>query len=191
MDAYSEKISNIKESILKFVPAKYIYLFGSYAYGNPTEDSDIDIYVVTPDDVDNHSQLYAKIIGDLSLKKIFFIDLLLSRESVFKIRKIENILEETVFQKGKILYGQVRKPYEIICYHCAQSTEKYLKGFLSYNDIIPEKTHNLLLLLGLCIEDDNSFENIRTECSLLNRFTNEIRYPHKIEIKRRGGELFY
>jgi hypothetical protein len=37
-------------------------------------------------------------------------------------------------------------------------------------------------LLELCIEKDNNFENIRTECSLLNRFTNEIRYPHRIEI---------
>jgi len=46
MENIAERISNIKESILKFVPAKYIYLFGSHAYGNPTEESDIDIYVV-------------------------------------------------------------------------------------------------------------------------------------------------
>jgi HEPN domain-containing protein len=58
-----------------------------------------------------------------------------------------------------------------------------LKGFLTFNDIIPEKTHNLLLLLELYIEKDGNFENIRTECSLLNRFTNEIRYPHRIEIR--------
>ncbi|MDR0476263.1 MAG: nucleotidyltransferase domain-containing protein [Treponema sp.] len=49
MDIFTEKIGNIRESILKFVPAKYIYLFGSHAYGNPTEESDIDIYVVTPE----------------------------------------------------------------------------------------------------------------------------------------------
>ena len=97
-------IDNIKESILKFVPARYIYLFGSYVYGNPTEKSDIDVYVVTPDDVDNFSELYAKIVGDLSDKKIFFIDLLLARESVFEVRKIKNILERTIYQKGKILY---------------------------------------------------------------------------------------
>jgi predicted nucleotidyltransferase len=76
MDIVPEKISNIKESILKFVPAKYIYLFGSYAYGNPTEKSDIDIYVVTPDNIHNFSELYGKIIGDLSEKNIFFIDVL-------------------------------------------------------------------------------------------------------------------
>jgi predicted nucleotidyltransferase len=104
MDIFTDRINNIKASILKFVPAKYIYLFGSYAYGKPTEKSDIDIYVVTPDNINNFSELYGKIIGDLSEKDIFFIDLLFGRESVFNIRKIENILEETVYQKGKILY---------------------------------------------------------------------------------------
>jgi predicted nucleotidyltransferase len=97
-------IENIKDSILKFVPAKCIYLFGSHAYGNPTEESDIDIYVVTPDDVGSFSELYAKIIGDLGNKKKFFIDLLFTRESVFEVRKIKNVLERTVYQKGRILY---------------------------------------------------------------------------------------
>ena len=42
-------IENIKDSILKFVQARRIYLFGSHAYGNPTDESDIDIFVVAPD----------------------------------------------------------------------------------------------------------------------------------------------
>ena len=100
-----ERINHIKESVLKFVPAKYIYLFGSYAYGNPTEKSDIDVYIVTPDNITNFSELYTEIIGDLSDKKIFFIDLLLSTESAFDTRKEKNIFEKTIFQKGKIIYG--------------------------------------------------------------------------------------
>jgi predicted nucleotidyltransferase len=99
-----ERIDVIKESILKIVPAKCIYLFGSYAYGNPTEKSDIDIYLVIPDNVINVTEIYTKIMVDLSIKKIFFVDLLLNRESVFNTRKTENILEETIFQKGKIIY---------------------------------------------------------------------------------------
>jgi predicted nucleotidyltransferase len=106
MDVFVEKIENIKESILKYVPAKYIYLFGSYAYGKPTEKSDIDIYIVIPDNISNISELYGKIIGDLGDKNIFFIDLLLGRESVFNIRKTQNILEETIVQKGRMLYAQ-------------------------------------------------------------------------------------
>ena len=104
MNNLIEQIDTIKASILKFVPAKYIYLFGSYAYGNPTEKSDIDIYIVTPDNINNFSELYTKIMVDLSYKKIFFIDLLLNTESVFNARKIKNIFERTIFKKGKIIY---------------------------------------------------------------------------------------
>jgi uncharacterized protein len=104
MENLAEKIDIIKESILKNVPAKYIYMFGSYAYGNPTEKSDIDIYLVIPDSIVNVTEIYTKIMVDLSLKKIFFVDLLLNRESVFNARKKENILEETIFQKGKVIY---------------------------------------------------------------------------------------
>jgi predicted nucleotidyltransferase len=104
MDILAEKLNNIKESILKFVPARRIYLFGSYAYGVPTEESDIDIYVITPDDAGSFSELYGKIYGDIANKKIYFIDLLFSRESVFNKRRLEHIFEETIYQKGKIIY---------------------------------------------------------------------------------------
>jgi predicted nucleotidyltransferase len=60
MDVFMDRIDNIKESILKFVPARYIYLFGSHAYGNPTEKSDIDIYVVTPDHINNFQKFMRK-----------------------------------------------------------------------------------------------------------------------------------
>ena len=98
------KLDIIRDSILKFVPAKYIYLFGSYAYGNPSEKSDIDIYVVTPDNIDNFSELYARIIGDLGDRKIFFVDLIFKTESVFKERLLRNKFEKTIYEKGKIIY---------------------------------------------------------------------------------------
>ncbi|WP_461246392.1 nucleotidyltransferase family protein [Treponema sp. R6D11] len=104
MENLTEKIEDIKESILKFVPARYIYLFGSYAYGTPSDKSDIDIYIVIPDGINNLTEIYAKIVVDLSYKKIYFIDLFLNNETIFNKRKIENIFEKTICQKGKILY---------------------------------------------------------------------------------------
>jgi HEPN domain-containing protein len=80
---------------------------------------------------------------------------------------------------AKILNKAIRRPYEIICYHCAQATEKYLKGYLTFRDIIPKKTHDLVFLYSLCIEKDIEFQNIKTICEFLNRFANDIRYPHK------------
>ena len=44
---------NIKKEIinsLKLLDLEKVILFGSYAYGSPTNDSDIDLYVVTKDD---------------------------------------------------------------------------------------------------------------------------------------------
>ena len=95
------KIESITNSILKFVPARCIYLFGSYAYGNPTEDSDIDIFVVTPDDTKDFNLMYGKIIGELGREKIYSVDLVLSAESVFNNRKEKFILERTIYQKGR------------------------------------------------------------------------------------------
>jgi len=91
------------------------------------------------------------------------------------------IAEEDIYS-AIFLNTSPLKPKEIVCYHCAQATEKYLKGFLAFNDIIPEKTHNLLFLLELCLKINNDFDCIRMECSILNRYNNEIRYPHRIEI---------
>jgi HEPN domain-containing protein len=83
---------------------------------------------------------------------------------------------------AQILNGAVRKVREIICYQCAQAAEKYLKAYLIYQDIIPQKTHNLLFLHKLCMEKNSEFQNIVTLCDFLNRFANDIRYPHKYEV---------
>ena len=61
VEAVNNKVNNIRDVVLKHVPAKCIYLFGSYAYDAPTEKSDVDIYVVTPDDTTNFSELYTKV----------------------------------------------------------------------------------------------------------------------------------
>jgi HEPN domain-containing protein len=92
------------------------------------------------------------------------------------------IIADDDFDSAKILNESVRKHREVICYLCAQAAEKYLKGYLTYNNIIPRKTHNLVLLNDKCIEIDNSFDEIKIECGFLNRYVNEIRYPVRIEV---------
>jgi HEPN domain-containing protein len=86
------------------------------------------------------------------------------------------------FYSAKILNKQVRRPFEVICYLCAQSVEKYLKGYLVYNDVVPKKTHDLTYLNNACIEIENNFVNIKTECAFLDKYANDVRYPHKYEI---------
>jgi len=44
----SQKISFIVEKLVMAYQPREIYLFGSYAWGEPKEDSDLDILVVVP-----------------------------------------------------------------------------------------------------------------------------------------------
>jgi hypothetical protein len=48
--------------------------------------------------------------------------------------------------------------------------------------LIPQKTHNLLLLNDKCIEIDDGFNEIKMECGFINRYASEIRYPYRIKI---------
>ena len=101
--------------------------------------------------------------------------------------KIIDVIEwieiaEDDLASAEILFEHVRRPLEIICYHCTQSIEKYLKGFLVYNDIVPLKTHDLPTLLDMCKNIDDRFKVIKTECDIMNRYGSNMRYPNKIEV---------
>ena len=86
------------------------------------------------------------------------------------------------YDSAKLLNEAVRRHFEIICYHCSQAVEKFLKGYLFYHNILPKKTHDLPYLNNLCVEIDHNFAIIKTECDFLNRFANDIRYPNKHEV---------
>lgn len=43
------ELNNLIKEIYGNIHVNSIYLFGSYAYGNPNEDSDLDICIVTDD----------------------------------------------------------------------------------------------------------------------------------------------
>ena len=94
----------IKESILQIVPAEAIYLFGSYANGTPSTESDLDIYVVVPDEVEDLSEMYADIQGLLRKRTLFPLDLLVGRSRVFNHRKNGPTLEGVIARKGELLY---------------------------------------------------------------------------------------
>ena len=91
-------------------------------------------------------------------------------------------IADSDLDSAKILNEAVRRHFEVICYHCAQAAEKYLKAFLIYHDILPEKTHDLIKINKYCAGIDNAFQSLKTICDFLNRFANDIRYPNKYEV---------
>ena len=102
-----EKIDRIKSAILTHVQAKYIYLFGSYAYGKPRADSDVDIYAVIPDEAEGDMFLHGTILWDLIDFTSPEIDLILCSESKFHKLKTLSRFEETVYEKGRLLYENI------------------------------------------------------------------------------------
>ena len=68
-------------------------------------------------------------------------------------------------------------PSEIICFHCQQAAEKYLKAFLVYNDTEPPKTHDLIELVKLCCGFDPGFSVLSAKCEYLLPFAVHARYP--------------
>lgn len=46
---------------------------------------------------------------------------------------------------------------DVICFHCQQAVEKYLKAYLIYQNVVPERTHLIERLIFLCMKFDKEF----------------------------------
>ena len=73
-------------------------------------------------------------------------------------------------------------PDETICYLCQQSAEKYLKGFIFFNNLEPEKTHDLEELLGVCKKYNADFFSLLSKVSFLTKYAVLPRYPNDLNI---------
>ena len=66
----------------------------------------------------------------------------------------------------------------IVCFHCQQTAEKYLKAFLVFSDIQFPKIHDLLELLdNFILPANHVFQEIREEAIILTDYAVGIRYP--------------
>ncbi|MCP4338853.1 MAG: HEPN domain-containing protein [Desulfobulbaceae bacterium] len=72
--------------------------------------------------------------------------------------------------------GRSSLPLDIVCFHCQQAVEKYLKGFLTYHNIAFSRTHFLGTLLDQCKQIDETFEQL-DDVIELNAYAVDIRYP--------------
>lgn len=68
-------------------------------------------------------------------------------------------------------------PTDVMCFHCHQVAEKYLKGFLTWHAIPVLRTHDLEALLGHCMTIDASLATIRVSAALLTDYAIDVRYP--------------
>ena len=101
-----QELDVITKVIIDTVPVETIYLFGSYAYGTPHKDSDLDLYVVFKDDMPIREldaiRSIHKAVDSVRTKSIDFLGL---KHNIFLDRKIYATLERKIDREGIRLYG--------------------------------------------------------------------------------------
>ncbi len=65
----------------------------------------------------------------------------------------------------------------VVCFHCQQSAEKYLKAALARCGAPTHRTHNLIVLNDIVAERDQEFASLYDELSILNPYSVVVRYP--------------
>ena len=85
--------------------AERIILFGSHAWGTPTEDSDVDLLVIVPESnlrpVQRAVRAYQCLQG-LNVPKDILVK---TRAEVERMRDVYASLECEILERGKVLYG--------------------------------------------------------------------------------------
>jgi predicted nucleotidyltransferase len=101
-----EEIDAITNIIVEAVPVEQVWLFGSYAYGTPNEESDLDFYVVMKDDAPIQAHEASTLIwGAVSGHKSIAADILVAKKKRFDYRLSAPTLEQEVAERGVLLYG--------------------------------------------------------------------------------------
>jgi len=103
-----EKIKPIIVEKLKELNPDRIILFGSYAYGKPTKDSDIDLYLVK--DVDKNRVREYKLQARKALRELIFqygvgFDILNSSDEFLHSRE-DYFYKVDILEKGEVIYAK-------------------------------------------------------------------------------------
>ena len=104
--AVQAEVNKLKDLIVNAIPVEQIYLFGSYAYGTPHKNSDLDFYVVLKDEVEMREldaglQIRFAIIDHKSMP----VDIIAKKKRDFLQRLNGPTLERKINRDGIRVYG--------------------------------------------------------------------------------------
>ena len=100
-----EQINKVVKTIIEDYKPIKIILFGSYAYGHPTKDSDLDLLIIKDDDVPGiqRNRRVRNILRDFSIP----VDVIVKNSQEFDMLK--DIIGTVVYpanKYGKVIYEQ-------------------------------------------------------------------------------------
>jgi predicted nucleotidyltransferase len=98
--------AKIQRAALKIAQATHpekIVLFGSFAYGKPTPDSDVDLLVIMETDLRPHARVVQ--ISEILSPRPFPVDILVRTPAEIKERlRVGDCFFQEILSKGKVLY---------------------------------------------------------------------------------------
>ena len=98
----SQKINELCDRIVKYYQPTKIILFGSYAYGRPTEDSDVDMLIIMP--FEGRGAHKSAEIATVTHPH-FAVDLLVRTPEQVKARlDLGDFFIREIVENGKVLY---------------------------------------------------------------------------------------
>jgi predicted nucleotidyltransferase len=90
--------------VAEFQPEQ-IWLFGSHAWVNPHDDSDVDLLVVVPQSDETpirRSQRAHRCLRGLRMPKDVLVE---TRQEIDHVKSLKTSLENLIFSRGRRLYG--------------------------------------------------------------------------------------
>ena len=94
----------VQRLVQEFRPEKII-LFGSHAWGTPTEDSDLDLCVIVPSSGERPVQRAVRAYRCLRGMNVPKDILVKTHAEVEEFRHVVASLERQILEEGKVLYG--------------------------------------------------------------------------------------
>ncbi len=89
---------------VEFKPEQ-VWLFGSYAWGQPDESSDLDLLVVVPQSDESpvrRAQRAHRCLRGLSIAKDILVK---TRAELDRFRHVRSSLEAEILERGRLIYG--------------------------------------------------------------------------------------
>lgn len=99
-----QSIKNITDTIIQEFKPEKVVLFGSYAWGKPEKDSDVDLFIVKDDPKKNTREM-AIDLEMILFKRDIPLDLLVYKpDQVAKRLEINDPFIKKILRDGKVLY---------------------------------------------------------------------------------------
>ncbi len=102
----SKVINRIVDKIIKEYRPEKVILFGSYAYGEPTEDSDIDLLIIKNTDkrpIDRWVEVKRLLRG--TADKLPVSPFVYTEKEIEERVSMKDFFIEEILKTGKVLYG--------------------------------------------------------------------------------------